>query len=137
MALTLEERVDPSHGMLMVVDMQNDFCHPDGAAYKRGRDMGFVQNMILRLIRVVEKAREHSFPICFVRSSGNQWTNSPVWTEFKNAELLACTEGSWGAEFHAVWNRGPTKWSLPNIDIARSSVRISTCCCALAASRVY
>ena len=101
MALTLEERVDPSHGMLMVVDMQNDFCHPDGAAGKRGRDMGFVQNMIPRLIRLVEKAREHSFPICFVRSSGNQWTNSPVWTEFKNAELLACAEGSWGAKFHA------------------------------------
>jgi nicotinamidase-related amidase len=32
MALSLSERVDPSHGMLLVVDMQNDFCHRDGAA---------------------------------------------------------------------------------------------------------
>jgi ureidoacrylate peracid hydrolase len=101
MALSLGERVDPSHGMLIVVDMQNDFCHRDGAACKRGRDMNFVQNMIPRLVRLVEQAREHAFPICFVRTSGNQWTNSPVWTEFKNSELLACAEGSWGAEFHA------------------------------------
>jgi ureidoacrylate peracid hydrolase len=63
--------------------------------------MNFVQNMIPRLIRLVEQAREHGFPICFVRTSGNQWTNSPVWTEFKNPDLLACAEGSWGAEFHA------------------------------------
>ena len=101
MATSLEERSDPNHGMLIVVDMQNDFCHRQGAACKRGRDMDFVQNMIPRLVQLVEQARQHNFPICFVRTSGNQWTNSPVWTEFKNPELLACAEGSWGAEFHA------------------------------------
>jgi ureidoacrylate peracid hydrolase len=101
MALSLLERADPRHGMLVIVDMQNDFCHRDGAACKRGRDMGFVENMIPRLIGLVGAARERGFPICFVRTSGNQWTNSPVWTEFKNPELLACAEGSWGAEFHA------------------------------------
>lgn len=102
MSLSLEERVDPKHGMLLIVDMQNDFCHPEGAACKRGRDMAFVQTMIPRLVRLVEKARQHEFPICFVRTSGNQWSNSPVWTEFKNSDLLACAEGSWGAEFHAA-----------------------------------
>ena len=40
MALSLEERVDPKHGMLIVVDMQNDFCHRDGAACKRGQRHG-------------------------------------------------------------------------------------------------
>ena len=62
--------------------------------------MAFVQNMIPRLIRLVEKAREHDFPICFVKTFWNQWTNSPVWTEFKKPELLACAEGSWGSEFY-------------------------------------
>jgi ureidoacrylate peracid hydrolase len=101
LAFSLEERVNQKHGMLVVVDMQNDFCHAQGAACKRGRDMAFVQDMIPRLIRLVQKAREHAFPICFVKTSGNQWTNSPVWTEFKNSQLLACAEESWGAEFHA------------------------------------
>ena len=101
MGMSLEERADPSHGVLIVVDMQNDFCHRQGAACKRGRDMDFVEEMIRRLVRLVEQARQHDFPICFVRTSGNQWTNSPVWTEFKNPDLLACAEGSWGAEFHA------------------------------------
>ncbi|HET9551295.1 MAG TPA: isochorismatase family cysteine hydrolase [Candidatus Binatia bacterium] len=101
MPFSLEDRVGPEHGMLIVVDMQNDFCHRDGAACKRGRDMAFVQDMIPRLVNLVNQARSHNFPICFVKTSGNQWTNSPVWTEFKNPELLACAEGTWGAEFHA------------------------------------
>jgi nicotinamidase-related amidase len=48
MALSLEERVDPSHGMLIVVDMQNDFCHRDGAACKRGLDHGTADSSIGR-----------------------------------------------------------------------------------------
>ena len=87
MPFSLEDRVDPEHGMLIVVDMQNDFCHRDGAACKRGRDMAFVQDMIPRLVNLVNQARAHNFPICFVRTSGNQWTNSPVWTEFKNPRI--------------------------------------------------
>ena len=101
MPFSLEDRVGPEHGMLIVIDMQNDFCYRDGAACKRGRDMAFVQDMIPRLVNLVNQARAHNFPICFVKTSGNQWTNSPVWTEFKNPELLACAEGTWGAEFHA------------------------------------
>ena len=100
MALSLEQRADPRHGMLVVVDMQNDFCHRDGAACKRGRDIAFVENMIPRLSNLLNEARARNFPICFVRTSGNKWTNSAVWTEFKHPQLLACAEGSWGAEFH-------------------------------------
>ena len=48
--------------------MQNDFCHRDGAACKRGRDMAFVENMIPRLINFVNRARAQGFPICFVRT---------------------------------------------------------------------
>ena len=100
MTLSLEQRADPRHGMLVVVDMQNDFCHRDGAACQRGRDIAFVENMIPRLSNLLNEARARNFPICFVRTSGNEWTNSAVWTEFKNPQLLACAEGSWGAEFH-------------------------------------
>ena len=72
--------------MLIVVDMQNDFCHREGAACKRGRDMGFRARNDSPPRQLVNKAREQGFPICFVRTSGNSWTNSPVWTEFKNPE---------------------------------------------------
>lgn len=101
MGLSLAQRIDPGRAMLLVVDMQNDFCHRDGAAGRRGRGMDFVQGMIPNLLRLIEKAREHHCPVGFVRSVSNPWTDSDVWTEFKNSDLLACAEGSWGAEFYA------------------------------------
>ena len=136
MAFSLHERIDSKHGMLVVVDMQNDFCHPEGTACKRGRDMAFVQNMIPRLISLVHKARDHGFPICFIRTSGNQWTNSPVWTEFKNPELLACAEGSWGSQFHAGLEPLPGDMVVTSIAIAHSSEQIWICCFAPETSRV-
>jgi len=101
MALPLPERVDPSHAILLVVDMQNDFCHPNGAAGRRGRGMEFVQGMIPNLLRLIKKAREQDCPVGFVRTVSNSWTDSAVWREFKNPDLLACAEGTWGAEFYA------------------------------------
>lgn len=101
MGLSLAQRIDPERAMLLVVDMQNDFCHLDGAAGKRGRGMDFVQGMIPHLLHLIEKARDRHCPIGFVRTVSNSWTESDVWTEFKNPELLACAEGTWGAEFYA------------------------------------
>ena len=40
---SFEELVDPKHTALIVVDMQNDFCHPEGAFAKRGSDISMVQ----------------------------------------------------------------------------------------------
>jgi ureidoacrylate peracid hydrolase len=65
-----------------------------------GATWAFVENMVPRLTNLVDEARRHHFSICFVRTSSNQWTNSPVWTEFKNSELLACVDGTWGTQFH-------------------------------------
>jgi ureidoacrylate peracid hydrolase len=107
MALSLPERVDPKHAMLLVVDMQNDFCHSEGAAGRRGRGMDSVQGMIPNLLSLIEAARERGFPVGFVRTTANAWTDSPVWTEFKNPDLLACSEGTWGAEFYAGFEPKP------------------------------
>lgn len=101
MGLPLAPRIDPRHAMLVVVDMQNDFCHLEGAAGRRGRGMDFVQGMIPNLLRLIDKARERNCPIAFVRTVSNAWTDSDVWTEFKNPELLAGAAGTWGAEFYA------------------------------------
>ena len=42
----LDERVDPKHTVLMVIDMQNDFCHQDGSPGRRGSDVPFLQSIV-------------------------------------------------------------------------------------------
>jgi ureidoacrylate peracid hydrolase len=107
MGLSLAQRIDPDHAMLLVVDMQNDFCHREGAAGRRGRGMDFVQRMIPNFLGLIEKARERKCPVGFVRTASNAWTDSEVWTEFKNPDLLACAEGTWGAGFYAGFEPRP------------------------------
>ena len=39
MAIDLAEKLDPRHTALIIVDVQNDFCHSDGTFGQRGFDM--------------------------------------------------------------------------------------------------
>ena len=44
---TLEQLTDPAHAALVIVDMQNDFCHPDGLMGKRGEDLSHNRDITL------------------------------------------------------------------------------------------
>lgn len=46
---TLAEQVDPKVAALLVIDMQNDFCHPKGVSGQRGRQLGMTAEMAPRL----------------------------------------------------------------------------------------
>jgi ureidoacrylate peracid hydrolase len=57
--------------------------------------------MTPRLLRLIDAARQHGFPVCLIRTRANEWTNSGVWTEFKDKNHLGVAEDTWGAEFCA------------------------------------
>ena len=46
MLRSLEEKVDPRHAAVVVVDVQNDFCADDGAMARIGRPVATVQAMV-------------------------------------------------------------------------------------------
>lgn len=106
MLRTLEEKVDPKHAALLVVDVQNDFCHSEGAMARRGWDVKPVQEMVPRLLRFLEEARKAKLPIIHVRMTNNEWTMSEPWVERRlkhpQASRFSCEEGSWGAEFYQI-----------------------------------
>ncbi len=89
MAMSLEERADPSHGMLIVVDMQNDFCHRQGAACKRGRDMDFVQEMIPRLDST--GWNKHASMIFRFVSCAHPAINGPTHRYGPNSKIPSCS----------------------------------------------
>lgn len=103
MFTTLGEMVDPKHAALIVVDVQNDFCHPEGVLAKQGRDISLIREMVPRLLSFVDQARRVNLPIIFIKVSHSRWEDSPVWLSKKRSlEKLVCSEGSWGAEFYKV-----------------------------------
>jgi ureidoacrylate peracid hydrolase len=106
----LEEKVDPSHTALVVVDMQNDFCAPGGMMDREGNDLGAVQQMAAALPRLLAEARSAGALVVFVRnvytSDGNRYL-SDVWLEQaarqrKGSYTVSpvCSPGSWGGDFY-------------------------------------
>ncbi len=67
--LPLSERVDPSSTALVVVDVQNDFCDPDGAFGKLGNDVSMMPAMAANLQQLIEAARRRSMLIIWVRAT--------------------------------------------------------------------
>ncbi len=99
------EKADPRISALIVVDMQNDFCHPRGAFAKWGEDMSMIQDMVPRLKELIEAARKADLPIIYLRNTESEWTTSQVFLErireARGEEGQVITwEGSWGAEFY-------------------------------------
>jgi len=91
---------------LIVIDVQNDFCHEQGAFSKRGLDVSNIQQRIVpKLASFIERLREFNYPIIFVKTVHSEWTNSPSWLRRMGGmaeEIPICLPNSWGSEFYKV-----------------------------------
>jgi nicotinamidase-related amidase len=64
---TLAELVDAQHTAVVVVDMQNDFCKPEGAFDQLGIDLAMYPPMIPRLARLLTAARAAGVLIIYIK----------------------------------------------------------------------
>ncbi|MDO8689945.1 MAG: isochorismatase family cysteine hydrolase [Dehalococcoidia bacterium] len=104
--MNLADRVDPKQCLLLVVDVQNDFCHPEGSMSKAGQDLSMVGEIMPHLSELLKEARRIEVPIIFTQAIHNPWTDSEAWrTRLHGVDLdmpRHCREGSWGAELYEV-----------------------------------
>jgi ureidoacrylate peracid hydrolase len=104
--MPLAERIDPKTTALVVVDVQNDFCHPDGLIGTLGADVGAVQEMVPRLMLLVDHARGAGAAVIWLRLVNSELTTSAVADEQRRRTRpgtdLICKAGSWGAELYRV-----------------------------------
>ncbi|MBV9324050.1 MAG: cysteine hydrolase [Chloroflexi bacterium] len=104
--MRLDELVCPQSASLVIVDMQNDYCHPEGAEAALGANVRLVGEMAPRLTAFVGEARRAGMRIIFVRTLHSPWTNSKVWEgraggRHADSAVRLCLPGTWGAEFYA------------------------------------
>lgn len=107
MSLSLAERIDPKTTALVVVDVQNDYCHADSPMVtKAGLDVGAAQAMLPRLLHLVDAARAAGALVIWVRMVRTEFTRSEVEREQRErvrpGAADICREGTWGAEFYRV-----------------------------------
>lgn len=94
--------LDPLRTALVVVDMQNDFCSPQGAMASLGLDVSANDALVRRLPGFVDDLRRQGALVVWVRHVERPDMVSPAEAVRREATGLArvpiCAPGSWGAQ---------------------------------------
>src|SRR5438093_518529 len=104
--VSLAERVDAGRAALIVIDMQNDFCHPDGAITKEyGLDVAAGRAILPRLHELAKAARAAGVPVFYTQMMNDSTTESPAFVGRRSVwgkSTPVCRVGTWGAELWGV-----------------------------------
>ncbi|MGN8648188.1 cysteine hydrolase family protein [Gracilibacillus sp. HCP3S3_G5_1] len=94
----------PEETALIIVDVQNDFCHEEGSLAQKGANLEMVSSMITPLKKVIEQARKAGVTVIFIQTIHEDSTDSKTWiNRFKNKEKPdVCRKGTWGSEFYRI-----------------------------------
>jgi ureidoacrylate peracid hydrolase len=101
---SLTELVQPSHTALVLVDVQNDFCHPDGYYGQNGKDLSDIALVVPRIAKLVDAAREAGVLVIWIQQTlmPDARADSPSWLRRRTRGTAApewTLEGTWGQDF--------------------------------------
>jgi len=105
--ISLETVLTARKNALIIVDVQNEFCHHDGSFARSGLYMSVIGEMLPPLTRLINAAHKCSVPVVFIRNVEDSATDSEAWMlrpdgDERTANGMICRRGSWGAEFYGV-----------------------------------
>ncbi len=99
-------KIDPKETALIVVDMQNDFCSPNGLYDRLGKDIKPYRKIIPNVKILIEACRKKGITIFYTRATREPSGIDSLHTRHKilpetrrfTAEKDLCVEGTWGSE---------------------------------------
>lgn len=65
--MELQEKVQPAHTALLVIDIQKDFASPEGMLAKKGRDLSLVEPMLEKLVKTIAAAEKAGVPVLYTQ----------------------------------------------------------------------
>ena len=92
---------------LVIIDVQNEFCHHDGSFARSGMNMSIIGEMFLPLTILTNAAYKYGVPVVFIKNVEDVATDSEAWTFRPDgnehaANGMICRRGSWSAEFYGI-----------------------------------
>jgi ureidoacrylate peracid hydrolase len=102
-----DEKVNPVHTAVLIVDVQNDFVHEKGSLAQVGRDVRPAQTVVPLIETLVDKTRENGARLIWVRTEHAPWTNSAAWLgRIRKKQDIRhfpiCLIGTWGSEMYRL-----------------------------------
>jgi ureidoacrylate peracid hydrolase len=99
----LARLIDPAKAVVIVVDVQNDFCHPEGAIGKAGAPTADAVAMLPTLQKLLDGARANGTPIVWLQTIHEDATDSDPWRgRSLNRSFDICRKNTWGIAFTEV-----------------------------------
>lgn len=103
------DAVEPDRCALVVIDMQNDYLHDEGALARMGSDVAALRRVLPGVGRAVELGRDAGVPCIFVRQTHGPLFDSPAWRTRGRGlgrmdvdRIPIVEDGTWGAELFGV-----------------------------------
>jgi len=138
---------DIDKSAMIIVDMQNDFLHPDGAFAQRAReqpekkiDMAFLASVIPNVKRLAAAFREAGRPVVYIAQvlkpdySDAAFPYWKGWSERKASFLFEGTQGAQiideltpGKGEHLIVKKGYSGFSNTPLDTLLRNLGVSTC----------
>jgi ureidoacrylate peracid hydrolase len=98
-----------SNVMLLTVDVQNDYCHEQGALAKGGADVRELQRAARYIETLLECARSVGIPRTHVRTEHDACYDDAAWLKRGTSghtldvqQFPIARQGSWGSEFYRI-----------------------------------
>ncbi|MFH1779710.1 MAG: isochorismatase family cysteine hydrolase [Candidatus Micrarchaeota archaeon] len=104
------------NAVLLVIDVQNDFCSSRGILARNGFELKKIRESVFRLAKLVNVARQARIPIVFTKLVYDEKVipeNNYRRLKIKGVEGL-CAPNSWGAEFFLIKPRRSEKVFVKN-----------------------
>ncbi len=114
------ERLDPTHTALVLIDIQNDFCHPDGVFGRLGHDLSMMPAMAKNTHVALAAARRKGILTLFVRATyDDEVLSGPLAETYHRRGFIEsqCLEGSFGADWYA--DLGPAPGAANEIAVTK------------------
>jgi len=99
-----EAYMDVAHTALLLIDIQNDFCHPNGVAGLHGKSMAMMDGMLSHSSRLLQAARKAGVLVVHVQHTvlpiGG--SDAPAWRYFLSPlspDGAIVVHGTWGHGF--------------------------------------
>jgi len=100
----LERYVADGSAALLIIDVQNDFCHGEGSHGRRGADLGAVQRIVEPVGQLLDAARPRGVPVIFVRTHHDAWSarEDSYIRETPTGMVHHLQPGGWGSDFYGL-----------------------------------
>jgi ureidoacrylate peracid hydrolase len=100
--MNLTDKLDPTHTALIVIDMQNDFCSPDGLMARMGKDISRMDTLVANIHSLVNVCENRHIPILYTQQIYDRTKLNELQNEQYDLDgrMITCDINETGWEFY-------------------------------------